>query len=224
MITTIFLVVGLGNPGSAYENTNHNVGFLCIDFLVKSFELSPFKKKFDSLYTEKSFDNFKVVFTKPQTFMNLSGEAIQQFVHFYKVNPMNIVVIHDDLDLLPGKVKIKFSGSSGGHNGIKSVDKCIGSEYWRIRVGIGRPEDKQILITDYVLSQITSKLKKQLLDVFNVISSNLKEFLLEASPKLKSISKISQLTSKNSVISDVSNSKAENTHSKSLSFTPLSKK
>ncbi len=196
---TIFLIVGLGNPGSAYASTNHNVGFISVDFLAKTLGFPPFKENFNGLYSEKTFDEttndgkhdfYKVIILKPQTFMNSSGISVQKFVKFYKITSSNVIVIHDDLDLKPGDIKIKFSGSSGGHNGIKSIDNTIGTEYWRVRIGIGRPGNKEYPIKDYVLAKIPDELKEKLPSVLKNISNNIKDFLLEAGSKSKTISKI----------------------------------
>lgn len=198
-MTTIFLIVGLGNPGSAYVMTNHNVGFACADFLADSLDFPVLREKFNGLYSEKTFEITtagdrrayqKIIILKPQTFMNSSGVSVQKFIQFYKINPENVVVIHDDLDLKPGTIRIKFSGSSGGHNGIKSIENIIGSGFWRIRVGIGRPDCKDYPTKDYVLAKISDELKQKLPVVFKAISNNIKEFLLEKHPKSISISKI----------------------------------
>lgn len=186
----IFLIVGLGNPGLTYDNTNHNVGFQCIDYLSSALEFPEFKLQFDGLYSYSLFNNCRIILLKPQTYMNLSGSAVQKFVQFYKIAKSNIVVIHDDLDLEPGYLRIKCGGSSGGHNGMKNIDSAIGNEYWRIRIGIGRPENKNIPISDYVLSNMSNDLKNKLPAIFNAISTNLTTFLKELNPKTQAISKI----------------------------------
>lgn len=149
-----FLVVGLGNPGSQYENTRHNIGFLVIDELCRRWNCSAFQKKFKGLLTEASIEDRKVVLLKPQTFMNLSGESAREAVHFYKIPvESHLVVISDDLDLPPGNLRIRSSGGTGGHNGLKSVSENLGGDgYSRVRIGIGR--SVTVPTESYVLSQI----------------------------------------------------------------------
>lgn len=148
----MFLIVGLGNPGLSYAYTRHSVGFMFADHLAYALGFPDFKSKFDSLYTEKAFEQTaKIIIQKPQTFMNLSGKAVSQIVSFYKIQPEDVFVVHDDLDIKPLDIKIKFGGSSGGHNGIKDIEKAIGKDFWRIRIGIGRPLERS-QVPDYVLS------------------------------------------------------------------------
>lgn len=189
MLTT-FLIVGLGNPGILYADTNHNMGFRFVDYLASALNFPKFKSLFNGLYSELLFDNCKIILLKPQTYMNLSGDSVQKFVQYYKIKLGNVVVIHDDLDLNPGVIKIKCGGSSGGHNGIKSIDEKIGTDYWRIRIGIGRPEDKNITVNNYVLAEMSTELREKLPTIFMAISSNIFVFLRELAPKSQSISKI----------------------------------
>ncbi|MGE3622307.1 MAG: aminoacyl-tRNA hydrolase [Bdellovibrionales bacterium] len=140
------LIVGLGNPGSEYENTRHNIGFMAVDAIAERYGLPPWKKKFKSLITGGDF-----LLQKPLTYMNLSGEAVGEAMRFHKLAPENVIVFHDDLDLLPGQVRIKQGGGAGGHNGLKSLDAHIGPDYWRIRIGIGHPGVKGDAVTNYVL-------------------------------------------------------------------------
>ena len=141
------LIVGLGNPGKEYEKNRHNIGFLVIDYLVNKFNASKISSKFKGeLYKAGDY-----LFLKPLTFMNLSGESVRAVKDFYKIDNDDIIVIHDDIDLSVGALKFKKGGSSGGHNGLKSIDKHIGNDYWRIRVGVGRPERKEQVVS-YVLS------------------------------------------------------------------------
>lgn len=188
----MFLIVGLGNPGLDYAYTRHNVGFMLADHLAYAFGFSDYKSNFDSLYSEKILNKFaKVIIQKPQTYMNLSGKAVSQIVSFYKIPTENIFVIHDDLDLSPLDVKIKFSGSNGGHNGLKDIDKFIGTKYWRIRIGIGRPLSKD-QVPQYVLSTFyKDELSDMLPKVFSPICKNM-ESLLFTEEKTGIISKIIQ--------------------------------
>ena len=150
----MYLIVGLGNPESDYSKTRHNMGFDVINKLSDKFDIKVNKSKFKALYGTGLINSEKVVFVKPQTYMNLSGEALQEFVSFYKVENKNIIVIYDDIDTTPGKIRIRKSGGPGTHNGMKSVVNCLNTEnFTRVRVGIGCPEFKGDLI-NYVIGHI----------------------------------------------------------------------
>ena len=146
----MLLFVGLGNPTPDSENNRHNVGFKIIDSINKKFGLSKQKPKFKGLLTTGNIANQKVYAIKPLTFMNNSGICIKELIEYFKINAEDVVVFHDDLDVEFGKIKAKFGGSSAGHNGIASIDKFIGKEYSRVRVGIGKPKEN-IEVADYVL-------------------------------------------------------------------------
>lgn len=146
------VIVGLGNPGAEHAGQRHNIGFDLVDVLALSCNAAPFHNKFRGLVSEIRLDGAKVFLLKPQTYMNLSGRSVSELVAFYKLNPEQVVVIHDDLDLAPGQLKVKKGGGHGGHNGLKSVDAAIGPDYWRVRVGIGHPGHKD-RVTPYVLGQ-----------------------------------------------------------------------
>lgn len=137
--TAMILLVGLGNPGAEYQFTRHNIGFLSLDTLQEDNHFSPWKEKFKGLVSEGTIGNQKILLLKPQTYMNLSGQSVSLAMQFYKITPENVIVIHDDLDLDPGKVRMKQGGGHGGHNGLRDIDKRIGKNYWRIRLGIGHP-------------------------------------------------------------------------------------
>jgi len=150
----MYLIIGLGNPESDYSRTRHNMGFNVINNLSEKFDIKVNKTKFKAEYGTGSINGEKVVLIKPQTYMNLSGEAVSQFVNFYKVKNEEILVIYDDIDTVPGKIRIRKTGSAGTHNGMKSVVSCLSSEnFARIRVGIGMPEHKGDLI-NYVIGHI----------------------------------------------------------------------
>ena len=136
----MLLFVGLGNPTPDSENNRHNVGFKIIDSINKKFGLTKQKPKFKGLLTTGNIDSKKVYAIKPLTFMNNSGICIRELIEYFKIEPENVIVFHDDLDVEFGKIKAKFGGSSAGHNGISSIDKFIGKDYSRVRVGIGKPE------------------------------------------------------------------------------------
>jgi len=151
------LIVGLGNPGSRYELTRHNSGFLIVDQLVDKYVSSGFKEKGKVLLAEAAIGGEKVLLAKPQTFMNLSGQGVIPLAQFYKIAPADILVIYDDLDLEVGKIRLRPQGGSGGHNGIKSIIQLLGTEEFpRLKIGIGRPPANWDT-ADYVLSRFTSE-------------------------------------------------------------------
>ena len=148
------IIVGLGNPGKEYIGTRHNAGFMCIDeFVHKSDEMSDWvnKKDFKALISTGRLGEQRVIAMKPTTFMNISGEAVQTVSRFYNINPSDIVVIHDELDIEFGQVRLRMGGSSAGHNGIKSVTLHIGEDYGRIRIGVGPKHPARIKSEDFVL-------------------------------------------------------------------------
>jgi PTH1 family peptidyl-tRNA hydrolase len=145
------LIVGLGNPGRKYASNRHNVGFQCLDRLAEAWGLSFSRRKHKALLAQDEIAGLKVILAKPQTFMNLSGEAVEQLARFYQVAPENILVIYDDLDLPVGRIRLRPEGGSGGHKGMKSIIEHLGSNgFPRLRVGIGRPSHGDPV--DYVLS------------------------------------------------------------------------
>lgn len=159
----MYLIVGLGNPEEDYSKTRHNMGFNTINKIAKEYNIEVNKKKFDALYGEGFIENEKVILLKPQTYMNLSGKSIVQVVNFYKIPVENIFVIYDDIDVEPGKIKIRKKGSSGSHNGMKSVVTELQTEdFARIRVGIGKPAYKDDMI-NYVIGAIPEG-EKNILD------------------------------------------------------------
>jgi len=171
------LIVGLGNPGTEYEKNRHNVGFMALDEMASRYAMAPYRKKFNGLVCEGLVNGEKVLFLKPQTFMNLSGQSVQQAASFYKIEPEAIVVFYDELDLLPGQLRIKKGGGSGGHNGIKSMDNCLGNkDYWRVRIGIGHPGDKN-RVSSYVLSNFPKIDYDWLDDLLPALGKELPAFL-----------------------------------------------
>ena len=146
----MLLFVGLGNPTPDSENNRHNVGFKIIDSINKEFSLSKQKPKFKGLLTTGTIGNVKVYAIKPLTFMNNSGTCIRELIEYFKIDAEDVIVFHDDLDVEFGKIKAKFGGSSAGHNGIASIDKFIGKDYSRVRIGIGKTANG-IEVSDYVL-------------------------------------------------------------------------
>ena len=146
----MILFVGLGNPTPDSENNRHNIGFKIIDCINKKFNLSKQKPKFKGLLTTGNIGSKKVYAIKPLTFMNNSGICIRELIEYFKIDAEDVVVFHDDLDVEFGKIKTKFGGSSAGHNGVASIDKFIGKDYSRVRIGIGKPKDPMD-VADYVL-------------------------------------------------------------------------
>ncbi|HYM01690.1 MAG TPA: aminoacyl-tRNA hydrolase [Stellaceae bacterium] len=150
------LIVGLGNPGARYERNRHNIGFMAVDTLVRRHGFGPFRGKFQGEIAEGSIGGQRVYVLKPQTFMNLSGDSVGAASHFYKIAPEEIAVIYDEIDLAPGKIKVKRGGGAAGHNGIRSIDDAIGNEYWRVRLGVGHPGVKE-LVHPYVLQNFPAE-------------------------------------------------------------------
>lgn len=156
----MWLFVGLGNPEDKYAKNRHNIGFMAVDEIAADPSFTPFKSKFNGLLSEGRLGRKKVALLKPQTYMNESGVSVAKVAKFYKISPGQIVVFHDDLDLIPGKVKVKQGGGSGGHNGLKSIDAHLGTQnYWRVRMGIGHPGDKN-RVTGYVLNDFFKEEQK----------------------------------------------------------------
>jgi PTH1 family peptidyl-tRNA hydrolase len=160
MNENMFLVVGLGNPGSEYTATRHNVGFIVVDELARRFGVSVDHEKWQAYSAQLDLWGSKVCLLKPNTFMNLSGKAVARYVDFYKVRPEQILVVHDDLDMAPGRVKLVAGGGTGGHNGIRSLVECLGTkDFMRLKLGIGRPGKVGLFsgmpVEKYVLAPFT---------------------------------------------------------------------
>lgn len=145
------LFVGLGNPGAKYEGNRHNVGFMALDVIAGSHGFPAWRKKFQALVTEGDIGGERVMLMKPDTFMNESGRAVGEAQRFLKITPADVAVFHDELDLAPGKVKVKTGGGNAGHNGLRSISAHIGNEYQRVRLGIGHPGSKDAVV-GYVLN------------------------------------------------------------------------
>ena len=169
------IVIGLGNPGKKYEKTRHNIGFIAVDNLRKKMNISDEREKFQALVSEKNIDGEKVIFLKPQTFMNLSGNSVIEIVNFYKLDPKkDIIVIYDDMDLSFGDIRIREKGSSGGHNGIKSIISHIGEEFIRIKCGIGAKEKDAV---EHVLGEFNQTEQKDLDEILEKINNCVIEIL-----------------------------------------------
>ena len=168
----MILFVGLGNPSPDNENNRHNIGFKMIDVINQKFSLSKQKPKFKGLLTTGNIGNKKVYAIKPLTFMNNSGICIRELIEYFKIDSENVIVFHDDLDVDLGKIKAKFGGSSAGHNGIESIDKFIGKDYSRIRIGIGKPNDKNDA-AEHVLNNFDEEEKIELENITKNIANSL---------------------------------------------------
>ena len=138
----MLLLVGLGNPGARYAGNRHNIGFMAADLIVRRHGFSPWRKRFQGEAAEGTLAGERALVLKPQTFMNHSGQSVGEAMNFYKLTPDDVVVLYDEIDLAPGKVKVKKGGGAAGHNGIRSIDAHIGPDFWRVRLGVGHPGDK----------------------------------------------------------------------------------
>jgi len=164
----MLLFVGLGNPTPNSQNNRHNIGFKVVDAINQKYGLSKQKPKFKGLLTTGNIGEKKIYAIKPLTFMNNSGICIRELLEYFKIEAENVIVFHDDLDVELGKIKAKFGGSSAGHNGVESIDKFIGKDYSRVRIGIGKP-DKKISISDYVLNDFNEEEKEFIENITNSI-------------------------------------------------------
>ena len=184
----MYIIVGLGNPEEEYSKTRHNMGFNTINKIAKKYNIEVNKTKYQGLYESAIIEGQKVILVKPQTYMNLSGNCIQEFIKFYKIEKENVIVIYDDMDIEPGLIKIRKQGGAGGHNGMKSIIQMLGTEEFpRIRIGIGRPKHNGDEI-NYVIGSIpedeipelekgTEKAKDAILEILkNGIDSAMNKF------------------------------------------------
>lgn len=171
------LIVGLGNPGKEYEKTRHNIGFMSIDYYCESRNIKFEKQKFNGIYAEKIINNEKIIFLKPQSYINLSGEVIIKFISYFKIDKGDILIISDDLDLKIGTYKLKPKGSAGGHNGLKNIEFNLKSqEYKRLKIGISN--DKTIETKDYVLGAIKNENIKIYNKMFEITNNIIDDFII----------------------------------------------
>ena len=150
------LLAGLGNPGRGYAHNRHNIGFLAVDEIHRQYRLAPWRARFQGLVSEGEIGSERVVVLKPETYMNESGRSVAAAAHFYKLEPPAIVVIHDEVDLTPGRIRVKQGGGAGGHNGLRSIDAHLGPDYWRLRIGVGHPGQAE-LVRPYVLQDFAKE-------------------------------------------------------------------
>ena len=177
------LIVGLGNPGSAYRGTRHNIGFMVIDSLACEHGIPLNQQRLESSLGVGCIEGRRVILAKPMTFMNLSGPAVRNLVHFFSLDMKHLLVIHDDIDLVFGKIKIKQKGGDGGHNGVKSLIEALGSgDFARLRIGIGRPQTGQEAKA-YVLARFDARQEKRLLDVVSSAQDAVETILIKGAPE-----------------------------------------
>jgi PTH1 family peptidyl-tRNA hydrolase len=170
------LIVGLGNPGKEYERTRHNIGFMAIDKIVDSLGLSFDRNKFNGDYCVTNVNGEKVIFLKPLEYMNLSGNVVGRFVSFFNIDVIDVLIIHDDLDLSLGRVKLRSRGSSGGHNGLKNIEANLGTQdYKRVKIGISN--DKRFDTKDYVLGKFSVSEMEVLNPILNMMPDLFNDFL-----------------------------------------------
>jgi PTH1 family peptidyl-tRNA hydrolase len=163
------LLVGLGNPGPRYAGNRHNIGFMAVDAIVRRHSFSSIRERFHALTAEGTIDGEKVLAMAPQTFMNDSGRAVQAAVQFFKLQPTDVIVLYDEIDLPLGKVRAKRGGGAGGHNGIRSIDAHIGADYWRVRLGVDHPGQKE-MVKAYVLMDFFKEEHAQVQAVLDAVT------------------------------------------------------
>lgn len=189
----MWLLAGLGNPGDKYAKNRHNIGFMVADRLADVYKFPAFKSKFQGDYAQGTIGGEKCLILKPMTYMNESGISVSQLAKFYKIDTSQIIVFYDELDLPPGKLRVKKGGGSGGHNGIKSIDSHMSSQdYWRVRMGIGHPGDKD-RVSGYVLSDFSKEEQSWLPEWIDAVSNQVhylvqdrhKDFMTQVARKFK---------------------------------------
>lgn len=185
------LLVGLGNPGPEYERHRHNVGFMAVDEIHRRYGFGPWKRRFQGLVAEGIAGAEKCFLLKPQTFMNLSGQSVGEAMRFYKLTPADTIVLHDELDVAAAKIRVKQGGGHGGHNGLRSIDDHIGKDYWRVRIGIGHPGDKD-RVHGWVLGNFAKSDEAWLPRLLDVLAAEL-PLLVKGEPE-KYASRIASLT------------------------------
>lgn len=178
------LLVGLGNPGSSYEQNRHNAGFMAIDAIARHYTFEPWKTKFHGLLSAGTIDGHKTLLLKPHTFMNRSGQSVGECMRFYKLTPNDIIVMHDELDLPFAALKVKQAGGHAGHNGLRDCDAHIGKDYWRLRIGIDHPGDKH-QVSNYVLSDFTKAEQKELPHLLDHITTRIPLFAAQGGEALQ---------------------------------------
>lgn len=187
-----FLIVGLGNPGLKYSETRHNVGFMAVEELAARWGERLGSQKWDAVYCRASHWGVRLTLVKPMTFMNLSGRSVLDFVNFFRISAENIVVIHDDLDMNPGRLKLVLGGGAGGHNGIRSITQSLGTNgFYRLKIGIGRPGKNDVHpdfpVDQYVLSTMTRAELDLVHERLATIEEGLKRFVIDGPARAMSL-------------------------------------
>jgi PTH1 family peptidyl-tRNA hydrolase len=173
-----WLIAGLGNPGDKYARNRHNIGFMAAQKIADVYGFGPFKSKYKGFISEGSIRGHKVILLMPQTYMNVSGESVQGCAKFYKIPPGKIVALYDEIELPPGKMRVKKGGGNAGHNGLKSMDEHLpGTDYWRVRLGVGRPPHKEMDVADYVLGNFTAEDDKWLNGLLKAVAEHVPQLL-----------------------------------------------
>lgn len=172
----MLVLVGLGNPGPDHAGNRHNVGFMAVDAIVRRHGFGPWRARFEGLVSEGWIGSCKALALKPLTYMNESGRSVGQSIRFYKLETRNLLVFYDELDLPTGKLRVKWAGGTGGHNGIRSIDAHIGKDYWRARIGIGHPGTKN-LVRGYVLKDFAKSEQPKIEKTIEAIGDALPIFL-----------------------------------------------
>ncbi|WP_404383492.1 aminoacyl-tRNA hydrolase [Caenispirillum salinarum] len=166
------LVVGLGNPGAGYAKNRHNIGFMAADEIVRRHGFSAWKSKFQADYADGIIGGEKVMVLKPMTYMNLSGQSVGDACRFFKILPRDVIVLYDEIELAPGKIRVKQGGGHAGHNGLRSIDQHIGKDYWRVRLGIGRPPGKE-QVAKYVLHDFSKTEEEWLTPLLEAVAKHM---------------------------------------------------
>ena len=188
------LLVGLGNPGANYALNRHNIGFMALDAIANAFRFSAWRERFQGEMCEGTVDGEKVLMLKPMTYMNLSGQSVGEAIRYMKIAPADVIVFHDEIELPAGKLRVKLAGGSAGHNGIRSLDGHIGYDYWRVRLGVGRPggpEDKT-RVKGHVLENFAKSDAEWLVPMMDAVVAALP--ILVAGDENKFMSKVTLLT------------------------------
>ena len=179
------LLAGLGNPGPRYANNRHNIGFMAVDEIVRRHSFSPWRSRFQADCAEGTLAGEKVLVLKPQTFMNESGRSVGEALRFHKLAPQQVIVLYDEIDLAPGKLRVKLGGGTGGHNGIRSLEAHIGKEFWRVRLGVGHPGHKD-LVHGHVLSDFAKADKPWVETLLDAVASEIAALVEDDAPRFMS--------------------------------------
>jgi len=181
----MLLLAGLGNPGPRYADNRHNIGFMAVDEIVRRHSFSPWRNRFQADCAEGRLGGEKVLAMKPQTYMNESGRAVGEALRFFKLAPEEVIVLYDEIDLAPGKIRVKQGGGTGGHNGIRSLEAHIGKEFWRVRLGVGHPGHKE-LVHGHVLNDFAKADKVWLEKLLDAVATEIPALVENDAPRFMS--------------------------------------